>query len=81
MDVKKLIVLVSCAFIFVNCDKRSGSGSNQFTKTTNPTCEDQSLKGEYLVRWKDGHISVENYADDETFIKEFVECFIFENNF
>ena len=74
MDVLKRY---SCAFflvLVVGCDNQSKSDQNpQFVKSQVDECVDQELKGEYLVRWKNGDITVEKSMNENMFIEEFLE--------
>ena len=58
----------------VNCSKNESSGgSDVFKRTDTVSCEGKAIEGEYLVRWKDGSISVEHFDNDKKFIKDFLE--------
>ncbi len=75
MDVIKPLILVSLSLFLINCDQRSATNpKSSFTKTGTPGCDNQSIKGEYLVHWKNGDITVEHAEDDETFVEGFIEA-------
>ncbi len=74
MDVKKTFFLSCLSLFLINCDRGSTtSGSSNFNKAGSAECENQSKKGEYLVHWKNGDITVEHFDDDEAFLESFVE--------
>lgn len=74
MNVKKIVLLFGLLVLFTNCDNNKSSGSrDNFIKTDTPTCADNVYRGEYLVHWQNGDITVEKSENDETFRNEFLE--------
>ncbi|MCB0377653.1 MAG: S8 family serine peptidase [Bdellovibrionales bacterium] len=73
MDVRKLLGLVFVLIITANCQGNKRVGSDQFKRSSQPQCDDQARPGEYLVQWKNGDVTIENFSDDESFIEEFLE--------
>lgn len=58
-------------FLLVACGEAEQAGS--LTKSTAFECIGQEVKGQYLVEWRDGNISVEYAESDEKFISSFLE--------
>lgn len=73
MDVLKSLVFVCLMLLLVQCDNNRDEGGSQFIKSGSPQCDDLKVSGEYLVRWKNGNVTVEKYPDDKSFVKDFVK--------
>ena len=74
MDVSKKVFLLALSLVLISCDDGpQAEGPSPFIKTSVPGCEGQRRKGEYLVFWKNGKVSVEKYVNDKSFVEDFVE--------
>lgn len=75
MDVKKfshfsLCLVAICAL--AACSQKSAD--TVFTeRSLTTTCTDKKIAGQYLVRWEDGHLSLEKSKSDESFVEDFLE--------
>ena len=70
--VKRLSLLFVCLYL-VACDKNDdSSAATPFIKSDRQNCDDQQVKGEYLVYWKNGQISVESAPSEGEFIENFI---------
>lgn len=74
MDVLLRFSVIFLSPFLIQCsNNKVAAPSSQFIKSGNPDCGSREVKGQYLVHWKNGDITVEDYEDDETFIKDFIE--------
>ncbi|MGE0761909.1 MAG: S8 family peptidase [Bdellovibrionales bacterium] len=69
-----VLKLTACAFLLlsaVGCAKTKTS-ETVFPKVTTE-CDDQSLKGRYVVRWVDGHVTLYKGQDREQVLRDLVD--------
>ena len=71
MDVKKWLAFISFPLL-INCSPEPPKNQG-FFKSTVPNCDQQIIQGEYMVRWKDGHVSIEQAKNDSAFINSFMK--------
>lgn len=71
MDVKKFLISF-CLPLLISCAPEAPKNTG-FQKSTIPNCDQQIIQGEYMVRWKDGHTSIERAQNDNKFINEFIK--------
>lgn len=76
MDVNQKILALFISLFLINCSNKSASGDGEFKRTDGNgvvDCDSNAITGEYLVRWKDGSVSIENFSDDKSFINNFLD--------
>ncbi|MCB0364274.1 MAG: S8 family serine peptidase [Bdellovibrionaceae bacterium] len=74
MDVTRAYIFVAQLVVvaaFTGCDKPR-SGETVFPKTANE-CQATAVPGQYLVRWRNGHVTTEAGSSRAQFIDDFVE--------
>ncbi len=72
MDVKKLFLLPLTYLVLTACSTKSAEDVFQERSLTN-SCTEKKIAGQYLVRWEDGRLTLENSKNDESFVRDFVE--------
>tara|TARA_B100000749_G_scaffold122825_1_gene93938 strand:- start:190631 stop:191953 length:1323 start_codon:yes stop_codon:yes gene_type:complete len=71
MDVRSLyrVILITSLLLLAACDK--DAGDSVFQKSA--SCEEQEIKGEYLVEWIDGTVTVVKHDSEAELFKETIE--------
>ncbi len=74
MDVVKTLLLSLFLLAVVACGSDENTSSqDQFKKSQKPSCQNREIKGEYLVHWKSGQISIVNSENEKKFVDGYLK--------
>jgi subtilisin family serine protease len=75
MEVRKHLSALACILCLSACGnpKSSQTVFQENGTLDSSACMGEKVQGRFIVEWEDGHFSVENYSDADSFTKEFLE--------
>ncbi len=74
MEVVRSFCALALVILLVGCgSKSSSSNQEQFKKSEKPSCQNLEIKGEYLVHWNDGEVTVVSANNESEFVEEYLE--------